>query len=392
MRIAFVSDTWLPEINGVTTVLATMQRGLVRRGHVVQVIAPRYTRGSGDEVNVVRRPSIAMPGYAHSRLAFPFDPGVARGLARFQPDLVHVVTEGPLGAAGRRYALAARLPLITSFHTDFPRYAARYLGPWAVAPVRAYIRRFHGAAAATQTPSEATRSELLELGLPRAVVWGRGVDTELFTPQRRSAARRNALGAGGRTVVLHVSRLAVEKDVDTLMSSFEQVHARLGDAVRLVVAGDGPKAAEVRTRLPFATHRGFLGRADLADLYADADLFVFPSRTETCGLVVLEAMASGLPVIASDEGGVKENLRHGINGLALAAGDAGAFAAAVEDLAADALQRHAMGQAARAFAMARDWERELDALLPLYAAALSQPAPGRGVAPLERMVAEGGLR
>jgi glycosyltransferase involved in cell wall biosynthesis len=131
---------------------------------------------------------------------------------------------------------------------------------------------------------------------------------------------------------------------------------------------------------------------DLADLYADADLFVFPSRTETCGLVVLEAMASGLPVIAANEGGVRENLRTGINGLALPGGDAAAFAAAIEELAVDGQQRHAMGQAARAFALARDWARELDALEPLYAAARGMPAGTRGRMPMERMVVEGSLR
>lgn len=392
MRISFVSDTWLPEVNGVTTVLATMRRGLQYRGHTVQVISPRYGAHPDDAADDARRPSIAMPGYAHSRLALPFDRGVARAMDRFEPDLVHVVTEGPLGAAGRRHALAGAIPLVTSFHTDFPRYAARYLGSWAVGPVRGYLRHFHGRAALTQTPSEATRAELVELGLSRVVVWGRGVDSTLFTPQRRSLARREALGAGNSTLVLHVSRLAVEKDVDTLTACFRRLHARLGDSLCFVVAGDGPRAPEVRAALPFAVHRGFLGREALADLYADADLFVFPSRTETCGLVVLEAMASGLPVIASNEGGVQENLRSGINGLALPGGDVAAFTAAVEELWADRQQRHAMGQAARAFAIARDWERELDALEPLYAGALGHGPVPRGASLLQRMVAEGGLR
>ncbi len=392
MRISFVTDTWLPEINGVTTVLATMRRGLEQRGYTIQLVAPRYPASAADTGEVVRRPSIPFPGYAQSRLGLPFDRGVARALERFQPDLVHVVTEGPLGAAGRRYALSSGTPLVTSFHTDFPRYAARYFGRWAVAPVRAYLRRFHGEAVVTQTPSEATRADLIDLGIPRVVVWGRGVDTTLFTPRRRSEERRAAMGASNRTVALYVSRLAVEKDVDTLVATFERVHERLGGALCFVVAGDGPRAGAVRAALPFALHRGFLGREELADLYADADLFVFPSRTETCGLVVLEAMASGLPVIAANEGGVQENLRTGINGLALPGGDAAAFAAAVEELASDVQQRYAMGQAARAFAQARDWERELDALEPLYAGAVGGSVHARGVAPLEPMVAQGSLR
>lgn len=392
MRISFVTDTWLPEVNGVTTVLATMRRGLQERGHAVQVIAPRYGAHADDADGVVRRPAIVMPGYSCSRLAFPFDLGAGRALKHFRPDVVHVVTEGPLGSAGRRFAISGGIPFITSFHTDFPRYAAKYLGNWATGPVRRYLRRFHSPAAATQTPSEVTRDELVHMGLPRAMVWGRGVDSALFSPQRRSDARREAMEAAGRVVVLHVSRLAVEKDVDTLVAAFTRAHEGLGASLRFVVAGDGPRATDVRAALPFAIHRGFLDRMALADLYADADLFVFPSRTETCGLVVLEAMASGLPVIAANEGGVRDNLRTGINGLALAGGDPAAFAAAIEELAADGQQRHAMGQAARAFAVARDWSRELDVLEPLYASVRGLPGAPRSALPMERMVAEGGLR
>jgi glycosyltransferase involved in cell wall biosynthesis len=369
VKISLVTDTYLPEVNGVTTVLATMRRGLVARGHDVQVIAPRYGAEAAED-GVVRLPSLPLPGYAHSRLAVPTR-GVRRALDAFEPDLVHVVTEAVLGGLGRRHALRQRRPLVTSFHTDFPRYAARYAGDWAVAPVQRYLRWFHGPSAFVQTPSATTRNELAALGLPQATVWGRGVDTALFSPARRSAARREAMGAAERPVVLHVSRLAVEKDIDTLVAAFRAARDALGEAAVFVIAGDGPKAAEVRAALPFALHRGFLPRAEVADLYADSDLFVFPSPTETCGLVVLEAMASGLPVVASDTGGVLENMRDGLNGLCVRAGHARHFARAVLDLLAEPARRDAMGQAARAFAVARDWERELDALEPMYRQAVA---------------------
>lgn len=376
MRIALVTDTFLPEINGVTTVLAVMQSGLRARGHAVRIVAPRYPQGGEEGPDVVRRASVRCPGYPQIRLSAPIGGDVRRALDDFGPDLVHVITEGPAGSLGRRYARRRRLPLVTSFHTDFPRYAGRYLGAWAVDPVRRYVRRFHAPAALTQTPSEATRRELEALGLRQAVVWGRGVDTALFTPTRRSEARRAALAAGPDTpVVLHVSRLAAEKDVETLVAAFQQAQAALGSGVRFVVAGDGPRAAWVRAALPFATHLGFLSRPVLADLYADADLFVFPSPTETCGLVLLEAMAAGLPVVAADQGGVLENLRDGLNGVQAPAGDAGAFAAAIARLVGDAPQRHAMAQAARAFAVARDWARELDALEPMYASLIGTQRP-----------------
>lgn len=383
MRIAFVTDTYLPEINGVTTVVARMRRGLEERGHQVLVIAPRYPQPGSDERGVVRRPSMRCPAYSAIRLTLPWDPAVDRALSGFDPDLVHVVVEGPLGAIGRRFALRQRIPLVTSFHTDFPRYARRYLGDWAVWPASRYLRWFHTPAALTQTPSEVTRRELLALGLDRIVVWGRGVDSKEFTPERRSAARRAALGIGDSTpLVLHVGRLAVEKDTDTLVAAFRLAHERLGGRAVFCVAGDGPRGRLVREALPFARHLGFLDRAALADLYSDGDLFVFPSPTETLGLVVLEAMAAGLPVISSDQGGVLENVRDGINGRLIPAGDAGAFAGAILELLEAPDVRAAMAQAARAFAVGRDWERDLDALVPLYQKVLNgareNPARLRG--------------
>ena len=372
MRITLISDTYLPEVNGVTTVLATMRRGLLARGHAVQVIAPEYGAPGPDEAGVVRRRSMRLPPYPAIRLSRPMGRDVGRALDDFRPDLVHVATEGPLGTVGRRAALARRLPLVTSFHTDFPRYAERYLGRWAVRPVEAYLRRFHAPAFVTQTPSQTTRDALAGLGFRRPVVWGRGVDTELFHPGRRAEGRRAALGATAeRPLVLHVSRLAVEKDVATLVSAFRLAEGALGGGARFVVAGDGPEAGMVRAALPFATHYGFIDRARLADLYADADLFVFPSPTETCGLVVLEAMASGTPVITSDRGGVLENVRPAINGVMVPAGDAEGFAAAIIDLAGRPAQRAAMASAARAFAVGRDWERELDQLEPIYRDAIT---------------------
>ncbi|MDX2261382.1 MAG: glycosyltransferase family 1 protein [Gemmatimonadales bacterium] len=385
MKISLVTDTFLPEVNGVTTVLATMRAGLIARGHAVSVVAPRYPGAPGGaEPAVTRRPSVPCPGYAQVRLSWAYDGAVGRALAAAAPDVVHVITEGPLGFVGRRWALRRGIPLVTSFHTDFPQYAVRYLGGWARRPAEAYLRWFHGAAAVVQTPSDDTRARLEALGLPQAVTWGRGVETARFTPARRSERRRAA--HGGTFTVLHVGRLAREKDLDALIVAFTQAHAQLGGTARFVVAGDGPEAAMVRRALPFAEHLGFLHRDVLADLYADADLFVFPSRTETCGLVALEAMACGLPVVTADEGGVLENVRHDGNGLAVRAGDGPAFAEAIVRLATDAPQRQRLAAGALAFAASRGWEPELDRLVPMYEGA----ARGRPMAQ-ERVLAVASL-
>ena len=163
-----------------------------------------------------------------------------------------------------------------------------------------------------------------------------------------------------------MGRLAVEKGVDTLVAAFTRARTQLGDRAVFCVAGDGPRAAWVRQELPWARHLGFLDRETLADLYADADLFVFPSATETCGLVALEALASAVPVIGANAGGVKENLREGLTGMLVAPDDPGAFATAIARLTGDDDQRRAMSEAARAFAVGRDWARELDQLEAAY--------------------------
>jgi len=192
------------------------------------------------------------------------------------------------------------------------------------------------------------------------------VDTGWFHPGRRSAVRRQERGGDQKVHFLHVGRLAVEKDVDTLVASFQQARSVLGEQAVFCVAGDGPRAAQVRAALPFARHYGFLNRADVADLYADADVFVFPSPTETCGLVVLEALASRVPVIGAEAGGVPENILSGLTGLLVPPRRPDAFAGAMIHLASHPSVRYPMSEAARAFAIARDWSREMDVLETLF--------------------------
>ena len=217
------------------------------------------------------------------------------------------------------------------------------------------------------TPSERTRKELVAMKVPSPILWGRGVDAAWFNPNRRSRLRRETRGGDHRVHVLHVGRLATEKDVDTLIAAFQRAHAVLTDSAVFCVAGDGPRAREVRDALPFAMHYGFLQRDDLADLYADADLFVFPSATETCGLVVLEALASRLPVIAANAGGVPENVMDGRTGLLITPRNADGFSQAIIALTIDSAERNAMAEAARVFAQGRGWGREMDALESIYA-------------------------
>ena len=291
-----MSDTYIPQVNGVTTVVHRIVRVLRAAGHEVAVVAPRYPRGSDDggggggRDDELRVFSLPFPPYPSIRLSFPLDRHVARFLDRFAPDLVHAATEGPIGVAGRRYALRRGLPFVTSYHTDFPQYARHYRLGVLTPLVWRWLVRFHGTARMIHTPGTAVRDELVRRGLSNTIVWGRGVDATHFTPAKRDSAWRRWLGGGDDTViVLHVGRLAAEKNLRVLAEAWTRAHRFLGPRATFVIAGDGPETQYMAAHVPFARQLGFVDRDSLAALYASSDLCVLPSRTETCGLVALEA-------------------------------------------------------------------------------------------------------
>ena len=369
MRIGLVTDTYTPQVNGVSTIVRRVVDALRDNGHDPAVVAPRYPElGDGDTVPELRISSVPFPPYPAIRLSLPSFGAVARFLDASRPDLVHVHTEGPLGLAGRRYALRRGLPLVTSFHTDFARYAKHYGAP-ALAPlVWRWLAWFHGPAGLTLTPGDAIRDELERRGLGAARVWGRGVDPRQFHPAHRDAGWRRWLAGGDDSViVLHVGRLAPEKNLETLIGAWRLARERLGQRASFVVAGEGPLAGRLIAELPFVRQLGFLPRTSLARLYASCDLCVLPSHTETCGLVALEAMASGLPVIAADAGGLRESVRHEETGLLLAPHDAQAFAAGIEALVLNPARRFTLAAAAREWALQRDSAHEDAQLIARYA-------------------------
>jgi glycosyltransferase involved in cell wall biosynthesis len=286
-------------------------------------------------------------------------------VVRFQPDLVHCATEFGVGRMGQMAAARAKLPVVSSYHTDFAKYADAYGSSWLRSAVSAYLGRFHRRSRRVFTPSTVSRQDLMSLNVRDVEVWGRGVDAELFHPGRRSQAMRAALGMGSSFTFLYVGRLAVEKRAEQILHAFRLASETLPRGViHLIMAGTGPCEAELRAAAPpGVTFLGFLDRRSrLPDLYANCDAFVFASVTETLGLVVLEAMASGLPVIAAPAGGVRDHLRDGKNGLAYAEGDAGAMAAAMVRLAEDWALAQRLSHGARRTAESLTWERELDRL------------------------------
>lgn len=389
-RILFCTDTWPPQVNGVSVVTALSAAGLEARGWMVEVIAPRYPsgltnpfpRGSGglDPIPVTSVASLALPIYPDLRLAWPARDLVEGIVTRFAPAVVHSATEFMIGRQGQGAALRQGLPVTSSYHTDFSRYAASYGVPWLRGGVRRYLRSFHRRSARVFTPGRPAAEELRALGVASPVVWGSGVDLGSFHPGRRDLALRRAYAGDDAILFLHVGRLAPEKSIDRILDAFRQARLRGGarHPMHLVIAGAGPSEPALRARAD--QHVTFLGNLDRATilprLYASADAFLFASETETLGLVILEAMASGLPVVATPVGGVADHLVHGRNGLAFAAGDTNDMARAILALAADPGLRARLGAGARTTAGALGWDAELDRLDAEYRAIIA-PEGGR---------------
>jgi phosphatidylinositol alpha 1,6-mannosyltransferase len=387
MRVLYCTDTYPPQVNGVSVVTALSIAGLTRLGWECAVVAPEYpaethaawnqfAEAGGEKVELLSLPSIALPKYGEVRMALP-RPAPVHGLVeRFKPDLVHCATEFTVGRMGQLAATRAKIPMVSSYHTDFARYAEAYGASWLRRAVSSYLGRFHRRSRRVYTPSSVSRADVLRLRVPAVEIWGRGVDAELFHPGRRSQAMRAALGIGSRFTFLYVGRLAAEKRPDHIIEAFRLASDALPKGViHLVMAGTGPLQAELQAAAPQGvTFLGFLERKTrLPDLYANCDAFLFASVTETLGLVVLEAMASGLPVIAAPAGGVRDHLRDGHNGLAYPAGDVNAMARSMVRLAGEWWLTQQLARGARQTAEALTWEREIDRLDQSYREVCGMP-------------------
>jgi phosphatidylinositol alpha 1,6-mannosyltransferase len=382
VRVLYCTDTYPPQVNGVSVVTALSVEGLQQRGWECAVVAPRYAARTATLTGLTARSlgaaaehttiaSGPLPIYPDVRIAAPAYLTIARAIGRFKPDLVHCQTEFVVGRLGQIAARRANLPLVSSYHTDFSRYAKAYGASWIRPAVSAYIARFHRRSLRTYTPSAPARDDLHRLGVERVEVWGRGVDVNTFAPSRRSDALRDGYDVNGAFVLLHVGRLAPEKGVDRIIAAFQLARDLLPAGrrrLRLILAGSGPLAPRMRAAAPDGVT--ILGQLDrqkaLPTLYASADAFVFASLTETLGLVVLEAMASGLPVVAAPAGGVADHLRDGENGIAYPPGDIGAMAQAIVRLVLDPDRRRRLADGARRTAERLSWDAELDRLDASY--------------------------
>lgn len=274
MRIAICTDAWHPQVNGVVRSLAMTVTQLIERGHVAELVTPDQFR------------TLPLPGYSEIRLALAPRFGTRRSLSAFAPDIVHIATEGPIGWSARAWCLANDVPFTSAFHTRFPDYAALRTGLdaerfWPL------MRRFHSASRAVLVSTPSLGAELAARGLPQAQLWSRGIDRELFRPGHAPLPDLAALPG---PVMLYVGRVSAEKNLPAFLDA-----PVTGSKV---VVGDGPELERLRQRYPEVRFMGALSGETLARAYCSADVFVFPSRTDTFGLVLIEALACGLPIAA----------------------------------------------------------------------------------------------
>jgi glycosyltransferase involved in cell wall biosynthesis len=344
MRIVLITDAWLPQMNGVVRTLTTVIAELRSRGHQIEVISPDLFR------------STPCPSYPEIRLALAGAGVVGRRIDAFRPDAIHIATEGPLGWAARGHCLRRKLPFTTAYHTQFPDYVARRTGLPAglIWPI---IRAFHGPSQQIMVATETIRAQLRAQGLTRLHHWGRGVDLELFVPDHPPPDLFFELP---RPIQLYVGRVAVEKNVEAFLAN-----SHPGSKV---VVGDGPALERLREQFPEAHFVGKRSGDDLAACYAGADVFVFPSRTDTFGLVMIEALACGTPVAAYPVAGPLDVLQPG----------SGAMAERIEDAIAAALRfdRADCLEAGRAFTWEASADQFLAGLVPV-----GQTTPGAAFRP-----------
>jgi glycosyltransferase involved in cell wall biosynthesis len=360
MRIAVVTETFPPEINGVAHSIGRICLELCRLGIGLQIVRPAQTGEAWPffcgEAEHVRVWGVRLPNYREVRLGWPSTSRLERKWRENPPALVHIVTEGPLGWSALRAAKKLGLRVTSGFHTNFHGYATHYGAGWLTRTALRYLRHFHNQTETTLVPTAQLREELLAKGFGRLAVLGRGVDTQLFDPARRDAALRTTWGADEKTlVVLHVGRLAAEKNLATLFHTFEEIRRKRSDA-RLVVVGDGPLRLPLEREHPGHVYTGMLRGETLAAHYASADVFLYPSLTETFGNVTLEAIASGLAVVAFDYAAAREHLVHMESGVLAPYGDDASFARLAVMLAESPRMIRSLGREARLAAAHLGWD------------------------------------
>ena len=359
MRLLILTDSYAPKIDGVAETAGIIRRSLVQRGHEVTVIAPESPVRLTEEPGVVRIPSFPMPTYAEVRVAYRLG-RLRQAIATAAPDAALMLTTGPIGVAGA-YLLPARTRLIHIYTTDMPAYLHTYHLGFMERGLDRLLRSLGERCAATLCPSEVIRDDLARRGVANLGVWGRGVDTSLFNPERRSHEMRARLTGGHpeRPLILYVGRLAREKRILDLLEATRQLRN-----ARFAFVGDGPMRGQLERLFPSdrTVFTGYLRGAPLAQAFASADVFAFPSDTDTFAQVVLQALASAIPAVVAAGTAPAQFVTDGVSGLHAPARSPMEFAAAIGRLVCDEPLQRSLSTGALASVTGRSWEALLDTL------------------------------
>lgn len=353
MRMAIFSDTCFPQVNGVSKYLEEMQRYMDKNNILYQLFLPPTNR---DRINITTFSGRPFGLYPELQICWPSNGKINEVLDKFNPDLVCLVTPLSIGWAGLKYARRRKIPVVAAYHTNIPQYLSYYRLGAMRGTVWKYLKWFHSFSSINFCPSLDTMEQLLLHGIGNISISNNGVDTASFTPEKYNEYIRQQYAPPGDLLLLYVGRLAPEKGLFSLMKAAELLNeAQLN--YKLLVVGDGPDRTALQDQAPAnVLFAGYKSGIELQQIYASADIFIFPSATETFGNVVLEAMASGLPVVGAYRGGVTESLRDGFNGLAFNPDDTLAIAHNILRLANDSNLYNELSQNAREFALTRTWD------------------------------------
>lgn len=366
MRVALFADTYLPQINGVTNTLGRLIAFYEAAGIEYKIFAPKYN-AEKPEYNIERYYSLKFFLYPESRITFPNLFRLTGSLAEFKPELIHLMTEFNMGIAGLYYGKKHGIPTISNYTTNFSQYTSYYKINFLEQAIWNYMKWFHTQNAITLCPSKSAQSLLKDHGIHNTGLFSRGIDSENFHPMFRNPVFRKSLGLAKKTVFLYVGRLSAEKDLDTLGESYNNIHKLYPEQTALIITGDGPYMKKCRDLFPEDTiFTGFKKGRELAEIYASSDIFICPSSTETFGNVVLEAMASGLPVIGADAGGVGEIIKHQVTGLKFRPRDSNDLAACMIELISNPVLLNSLKENGREFGINRSWNQIFDGLLDVY--------------------------
>jgi len=369
VRIAMFTETFLPKIDGVVTRVVRSLEQLRELGHEVLIFAPGRPPPEAVGYRVVRIPSVAFrPWYPELFLGLP-RPRIGRELDRFRPDVVHVVNPVILGLWGTLVTRQRGLPLLASYHTDITQYSKHLRLPFLTPISDRFLRDVHNQAHVNLCTSVPMVNSARGLGIERVRLWPKAVDAKLYAPSKRSAAMRERLSGGepDKPLMLYVGRVSFEKRLDWLYAPITQL-----DGVRLAIVGSGPAEKQIRQRFEGTptVFTGYLSGEELAAAYASADVFAFPSDTETLGFGAMEAMASGVPAVGARAGGVPDVIRHGENGLMFTPGDLGELTEQLRRLLFDEVLRRRLGRQARTDMEPHGWRPASEALVDFYRKAI----------------------